>query len=95
MAGRLLSLRPVLKEPHIVEVGTNNRIVASELSNMRPQLEMYLRQQLQNRGLVLNIVVEEVQTAHKILSRVEQYQTLEQRNPAIRKLKELLDLDLS
>ena len=95
MAGRLLSLRPVLKEPHIVEVGTNNRIVASELSNMRPQLEMYLQQQLQNRGLVLNIVVEEVQTAHKILSRVEQYQTLEQRNPAIRKLKELLDLDLS
>jgi hypothetical protein len=44
---------------------------------------------------VLKVSVEEAQVARRILSRVEQYQTLAQRNPAVRKLKELLDLDLS
>ena len=94
MAGRLMNIRPELNDL-TVKIGIDNRMVATELSAMRPHIEAYLRQQLQNSKLTINIVIEETKAAHRIYSRVEQYQILEKRNPALRKLKELLDLDLS
>ena len=95
MAGRLMNIRPVLNADLSITVGIDNHMVASDVSTMRHQIEEFLRQQLQNRRLTLNVVIEEVQTARRIYSRVEQYQILEKRNPAVRKLKEALDLDLS
>ena len=94
MAGRLMNIRPML-DGLTVKVGVDNRMVATELSAMRPHIEAYLQQQLQNRTLSLNIAVDEVHTTRKIYSRVEQYQILERQNPTLRKLKEALDLDLS
>ena len=95
MAGRLQILRPILKENLVVEVCVDNRMVADDVTALRSQLETFLRKELQNSRLTISVVVEEAKSAHKILSRVEQYQTIEQHNPAVRKLKELLDLDLS
>ena len=95
MAGRLLNLRPMLKDNLVIDIAIDNRMVATELSTMRSLIESYLRRQLQNSRLTVNIVVEETQTTQRIYSRVEQYQILEKRHPVLRKLKELLDLDLS
>lgn len=95
MAGRLLNIRPRLNENHTITIGVDNRMVASDITGMRTRIEAYLRQQLQNRHLTLNVVLEESQTTHRIYSRVEQFQILEKRNPALKKLKEALDLDLS
>lgn len=95
MAGRLLNIRPRLNENHTITIGVDNRMVASDITGMRTRIETYLRQQLQNRHLTLNVVLEESQTTHRIYSRVEQFQILEKRNPALKKLKEALDLDLS
>lgn len=95
MAGRLQILRPLLKENLVVEVPVDNRMVADDVRAIRPQLEEFLRRELQNSHISINVIIEEVKSARKILSRVEQYQTIEQHNPAVRKLKELLDLDLS
>ena len=96
LAGRLQIIRPVLNaDSSTITVTTDNRMVASDILSMRPQFEAYLRQQLQNSKLAINVVVEETQTVHHIYSRVEQFQILEKRNPALKKLKEALDLDLS
>lgn len=95
MAGRLLNIRPRLNEDLTITVGVDNRMVASDITGMRTRIETYLRQQLQNRRLTLDVVLEEPQTTHRIYSRVEQFQILEKRNPLLRKLKEALDLDLS
>ena len=95
MAGRLQILRPMLKENLVIEVLVDNRMVATDVTAMRPQIEEFLRRELQNSRLTMHVIVEEAKATHKILSRVEQYQTIEQHNPAVRKLKELLDLDLS
>ena len=96
LAGRLQIIRPVLNaDSSTITVTTDNRMVASDILSMRPQFEAYLRQQLQNSKLTINVVVEEAQTVHHIYSRVEQFQILEKRNPALKKLKEALDLDLS
>ena len=95
LAGRLQILRPMLKESLVVEVSVDNRMVADDVTAIRPQLEDYLRRELQNSRISIKVIVEEAKATHKILSRVEQYQVIEQHNPAVRKLKELLDLDLS
>ena len=95
LAGRLQIIRPVLNPDFTITATTDNRMVASDIMNMRTQIENYLRHQLQNSRLTLNVVVEEVQTIHHIYSRVEQFQILEKRNPVLKKLKEALDLDLS
>ena len=94
MASRLTILRPVLQE-HVVKVVVDNRMVADDLIAMRSQMETYLRQQLQNRQLRIDVVVEETQKIHQIYSRVEQFQLLEERYPVLTKLKMALDLDLS
>ena len=95
MAGRLLNIRPVLNDSLAITVSIDNRMVASDIAGMRSRIEEFLRRQLQNSKLSLNIVVEETQPTHRIYSRVEQFQILEQRNPVLHKLKEALDLDLS
>ena len=95
LAGRLQIIRPVLNADFTITATTDNRMVASDILGVRQDIEIYLRQQLQNSKLTLNVVVEETKIVHHIYSRVEQFQILEKRNPALKKLKEALDLDLS
>ena len=61
---------------------------------MRSRIEEFLRKQMQNSKISIQIQLEEVNKNHRIVSRIEQYQTMEQRNPSLKRLKELLDLDL-
>jgi DNA polymerase-3 subunit gamma/tau len=95
LSGRLLSIRPALSDGSVIKVSVDNHMVATDISRMRPQIEEFLRQQLQNRTLSIAVAIEETQSTHKIYSRVEQFQILEQRNPALQRMREALDLDLS
>ena len=94
MAGRIMNIRPSLTSDASFSVGIDNKIVAQELRSMQPRIEAYLRQQMQNSRISMQVVLEEAQKVHHIYSRVEQYQQLEQRNQALKKLKELFELDL-
>ena len=94
MAGRIINIRPSLTGDTSFSVGIDNKIVAQELRTMQPRIEAYLRQQMQNSRISMQVVLEEAQKVHHIYSRVEQYQQLEQRNQALKKLKELFELDL-
>ena len=94
MAGRLIIMRPQLTDKSTITINCDNKIVAQELHSMRPRIEAYLRKQMQNKKLQIQINTEEQQAAHRIYSRTEQFQILEQRNPILKRLKEALDLDL-
>ena len=94
MAGRLTNMRPQLTGESTFTITTENKIVAQDLHNMRPEIEKFLRLQMQNSKICMQINIEEQQPTHRIYSRVEQYQILEQRNPVLKKLKETLELDL-
>ena len=94
MANRLSIMRPQLTGEATFIVATDNKIVAQDLQNMRSRIEDFLRKQMQNNKICMQIQIEENQAARRIYSRVEQYQLLEQRNPALKKLKELFELDL-
>lgn len=94
MAGRLMIIRPKLNDANSFSITIDNKIVAQELYNIKPRIEAYLRQQMQNSQISMSINLETSVTAHRIYSRVEQYQILEKRNPSLKKLKELFDLNL-
>lgn len=94
MAGRLMNIRPKLNDDNSFTIIIDNKLVAQEIHAIQPRIESYLRQQMQNSRITMRITIEEMITTHRIYSRVEQYQMLEQRNPALKLLKELLDLDL-
>ena len=94
MAGRLTIMRPQLTDKYTITINCENKIVAQELHSMCQRIEAYLRKQMQNNKLQIQINSEELQAAHRIYSRIEQFQILEQRNPALKRLKEALDLDL-
>ena len=94
MAGRLMNIRPKLNGDNTFSVTIDNKLVAQELHNMQPRIEQYLRKQMQNSRISMRIQVEDVLPTHRILSRVEQYQVLEKRNPALKLLTEMLNLNL-
>ena len=94
MAGRLMNIRPRLTADTTVTVTIDNKIVMQELRTMQSRIEAYLRHQMQNSRIAMQVVLEDTQATHRIYSRVEQYQILEQRNPTLKRLKELFDLDL-
>lgn len=94
MAGRLMIIRPQLDGPTSFAVTIENKIVAQELQTLQSRIEAYLRQQMQNNKISMHIIQENVASTQRIYSRAEQYQVLEQRNPSLKKLKELFDLNL-
>lgn len=94
MAGRLMNIRPNLDEGTQFTITLDNKLVEQELRNMKPRIEAYLRQQMQNSTISMEIVLDATQGIHRIYSRVEQFQMMEQRNNALTRLKEAFDLDL-
>ncbi len=94
MAGRLMNIRPNLGEGTQFTITLDNKLVEQELRNMKPRIEAYLRQQMQNSTISMEIVLDATQGIHRIYSRVEQFQMMEQRNNALTRLKEAFDLDL-
>ena len=95
LAGRLSIMRPKLLDGLTIQVIIDNRMVAADFQQVRPQIEQYLRRKLQNSKLAVKVVVDETQETRHIYSRVEQFQLLEERYSVLTKLKEALDLDLS
>ena len=94
-AGRLMHIIPQLKHETTIEAYVENDMVATDMHKIRPEMESYLRHQLQNSKISVKIIVDpSMSSATPIYGRLEQYQMMEKRNPALKRLKELLNLDL-
>ena len=94
MAGRMANIHPKLNGDRTFTVSIDNKLVAQELRELQPRIERFLREQMQNSSISMRIKVDETLPTHRILSRVEQYQQLEKRNPALKMMTELFNLDL-
>ena len=94
MAGRMANIHPKLNDDRTFTVSIDNKLVAQELRELQPRIERFLREQLQNSSISMRIKIDETLPPHRILSRVEQYQQLEKRNPALKMMTELFNLDL-
>lgn len=95
MANRMKSMMPVITEFPAVEVVVDNELVAEELNKIRDRVLITLQKNLHNTTLTLNIRVAEPKERHKVLSRREQYEELEKKNPSVAKLREIFELELA
>lgn len=78
-----------------VEVAVDNEWVESTMRAIAPRIEQYLRSNLHNRQITLRFKVTQQAEQKRAYSRVEQFQLMVEKNPALQKLKEHFDLELS
>ncbi len=79
----------------IVEVAVDNEWVESSMRAIAPRIEQHLRTSLHNKQITLRFKVTQQTERKRAYSRVEQFQLMAEKNPALQKLKERFDLELS
>ena len=95
IATRMKNLNPVIKEIPHVEVSVDNQLAYDQLTEIKGKILSTLRIYLHNNAITLGIKITEHEGKVRILTRREQYELMEKENPAIAKLRELLDLELA
>ena len=95
MANRMKSMTPVITEFPAVEVVVDNELAAEELKKISRRVVATLQKNLHNTTLTLNIRIAEPKERSKVLSRREQYEELEKKNPSVAKLREIFELELA
>lgn len=77
------------------EMVVDNEIVAKDMTAMIPEIQNYLRRQLHNSKITMNVRVSEPQEIVRAYGRVERFQMMAQKNPELLKLKETFGLELN
>jgi DNA polymerase-3 subunit gamma/tau len=85
--------------PHIttlpaVEVVVGNELVKEELERIHGSIVNTLKLHLMNNAITLTVTVAQMEKV-RVLTRSEQYEELSRQNPAVEKLRELLDLEIA
>lgn len=95
IASRMKNMNPVIKDfPHI-EVMVENQIQLEQMIAIKGSIIKTLKLYLQNDAITLDLRLNESQEQTKILTRREQFEQMTEQNPAIEKLRTLLDLELA
>jgi DNA polymerase III subunit gamma/tau len=85
----------VVKENHVIEITVENAIQSGELQENLHDLLSYLKQQLMNGAIRINIMVNETEgIGNAAYTPAEKYQQMVQKNPELNKLKQQFDLEL-
>ncbi len=94
-AQRMKSMKIAKLSDTAVEVQVDNEWVENTMRTIAHRIEQYLRTALRNNGIVLQFRVIQQQEQKRAYSRVEQFQLMVEENPALQRLKEHFDLELS
>lgn len=95
-AGRMKAIVPHLLHDATFEVIVDNEIVEQYMSAMVPQIETYLREQLHNSKIIMQVRISESQeNAKKVYNRVEQFQMMSKKNPNLQRLRDEFELDFT
>ena len=95
IATRMKNMSPTILEFPAIEVVVDNQIAMEQMENIKGSIVNTLKLYLHNQDITLSMRVAEHQEQGRILSRREQYELMEQENPSVAKLRELLDLQLA
>ncbi|MBO5186111.1 MAG: DNA polymerase III subunit gamma/tau [Prevotella sp.] len=95
IAARMKNMNPLITEFPNVEVTAENQIILDEMQNIRGSIVNTLKLYLHNSGITLNIKLAERHKQEKLLTRREQFELMSRQNPAVEKLRKLLNLELA
>ena len=94
-AARMMNISPKLLNDTNFEIGVDNEMVAKYMTQLIPSIEKHLRESLHNRKITMTIRTLEVNEIVRAYSQVERFKLMNEKNPKLQKLKELLGLELS
>ena len=95
IATRMKNMNPTIKELPAVEVVVPNQIVKDEMDTIKGSIVKTLQVYLHNSMLTLDIRVAEQEEQTKILTRREQFELMESKNSAIKRLHKVFDLQFA
>jgi len=90
----LVQFLPVLKKDYIIEITLENKLLETELSRIKGEMLVFLRNRLENGKLNLVTKVEEKVRESKPYTDKEKFEKMASKNPSLLKLKEGLDLEI-
>lgn len=95
-AARMMNMQPhLLKDQTTFEIAVDNDMVQKYMTQLAPQIEQHLRQQLHNRKIKMTVRVSAANENVRAYSHVERFQMMSKKNPSLLKLKETFGLELS
>lgn len=96
MSHRMDNMEPTLQQDGTTFlVIADNPSILNELEHMTPRIENYLRQRLRNGKVHMTLRLREITDKRKVYSRKEIYQMLLEQSQALRKLREVFQLELA
>ena len=94
-AARMMNISPKLLNDTNFEIGVDNEMVAKYMTQLMPSIQKHLRESLHNRKITMTIRTLEVNEIVRAYSQVERFKLMNEKNPKLQKLKEILGLELS
>ena len=95
IATRMKNMNPEIKDfPNIV-VTVDNQVILEQMQQIQKSIVNTLKLYLGNQSIIFNIVLAEQGEPIRVLSRREQFEEMGKENPAVEKLRELMDLELA
>ena len=95
VASRMKNMSPTITEFPAIEVTVENQLAREQIENIKGKILSTLKLHLQNNDITPSIRIAEHQEQEKTLSRREQFELMEKENPSVKKLRELLNLQLA
>ena len=94
MASRMKNMHPRILDFPQIEVVVDNKLLLDEMSGIKGRIRATLAKELHNGNITLDFRLAEIEEVGKILTRREIFDEVRKENPAIEKLRSLLDLNL-
>ena len=95
IASRMKNMNPVITEFPAIEVVVENQLALEQMEQIKGSIVNTLKLYLHHAGIRFSMRIAEHKEQERMLTRREQYEHMEKENPAIGKLRELLDLELA
>jgi DNA polymerase-3 subunit gamma/tau len=86
--------KPEMKDSLNIEFTVDNVTQAEFINNDKLELLGYLRKELSNYDVQLNVLVVKNDNERKVYTPADKYKRLSEKNPALAKLRQALDLDV-
>ncbi|MBN3035814.1 MAG: DNA polymerase III subunit gamma/tau [Bacteroidales bacterium] len=90
----LTKRKPLIVSGNEISFTVDNRIQEDDMKQRSTDLLGFLRKELHNHGIRLQVLVHEKPDQEKPYTPTERYRTMAEKNPALRDLKERLDLEI-
>ena len=95
IATRMKNMNPCITEMPHIEVVVENQLAFDQMTEIKGSIVNTLKIYLHNNAITLDMRIAEHQEKVRIPTRREQFELMEKENPAIKKLRDMLDLELA